>query len=291
MFKPTRGALLALEPWPRANALRRFLSIAMPPGPTDSPASVGPALLQGQRVPVSCVAMALSFADPLAVMRCCAKVCKSFHAASLDPRCWPRLCFRTHCAEKSIDSLCSLLLRACGGLEALTLDLTFQQENLGVALPAGLLLPRLRRLDLRLGDRESGSLACELLGCIESPVLREVTLSAVLTPPLLQALCMTATAAEGKLTQLALVSSPSVRCPRGAQLDASTVLGIQELLEATPLLQTLDISVEESCRGSSRFMEGFLPPHVSIPGQQPLLANLIDLGSLQSLQFDFLSDA
>ena len=123
-------SLLILEPWPRTNALRRFLSVAMPPGPAQA-GSVGPALLHGAiRVPVSCIAIALSFSEPLAVIRCCAKVCKSFQAASLDPRCWPRLQFRTYCAEKSIDSLCTLLLRACGGLEALTLDLTFQQENL-----------------------------------------------------------------------------------------------------------------------------------------------------------------
>ncbi|CAE7217983.1 unnamed protein product [Symbiodinium sp. KB8] len=283
-------SLLALEPWPRTNALRRFLSIAVPPGPVNGPESVGPALLCRQRVPVSCIAIALSFADPLAVMHCCAKVCKTFHAASLDPRCWPRLHFRTHCAEKSIDSLCTLLLRACGGLEALTLDLIFQRENLGVALPAGLLLPRLRRLDLRLGDAESTSFACELLGCVESPVLRDVTLSAVFTPSLLQALCMTLIAAEGKVTQLSLVSSPCSRRPDGAQLDASTVLGIQEIVEAVPLVQSLAISIDESSRGSSRFMEGFLPPFVEIPGQQPLLANLMALGSLQTLQFDFLSD-
>ena len=46
---------------------------------------------------------------------------------------------------------------------------------------------------------------------------------------------MTAIAAEGKLTELSLVSSPCSRRPHGAELDASTVLGIQDLVAISPL--------------------------------------------------------
>ncbi|CAJ1432988.1 unnamed protein product [Effrenium voratum] len=266
--------LLLLEPWPRSNALRQFLAIAMPPPPAGS-CQEDPVTAGRQRLPVGTVAIVLGFCDARQVVRRCSQVCRSFRAASLHPRCWPTLRVRSRCAERCIDGLCSILLSASAGLQVLTLDLTFQHRNLGVALPAELVLKQLQRLTLRLGDAESAAFACDLLGCVESPGLREMRISAQLTPALLHAVSMTALSAEGGLFSLALKSiSERVR------LETATLTALQELLEVAPGLQNLSISIEDPRSGASR---AFAEP-------VPVLANLTAFRQLQSLNFDFLSD-
>ncbi|CAE8616845.1 unnamed protein product, partial [Polarella glacialis] len=212
-------ALLELEaPVPRTIALRQFLCVDTPPlGP---PGSLPGSFNLGDegclrvsssriRVPLGAVALALSFLQPLQVLGSCSRVCQALRRASFDPLCWPSLRFRSRCVERSLDGLSALLCTASAGLEALALDVAFENPGLGVALPAKLSFGCLRSLELRLGDLDSAALASQLLGATSSPLLRQVHLSgAVLTAELLQALGMAAIAAEGKLVSLKLLWTP-----------------------------------------------------------------------------------
>ena len=196
----------------------------MPPPPPAGIGSerVGPAVIFGHRMPLGALALLLSFCSASDALRVCSRVCTSFQAAALHSSAWPRLKMRSAAAEHSVDSLCYILMSTCAGLQELSLDLTFQQANLGVALPAELLLKQLRTLELKLGDPEANDLACDLLACVESK-LKVLKLVAHLTPQLLNAVRMALLSAD-TLNSLSLMAAEK---PVEVIIDTSTVLALQ----------------------------------------------------------------
>ena len=213
----------------------------------------GPPLMLGYRVPLGALATLLSFCEASDALGICSRVCKWFQVAALHSSAWPTLKIRSGAAEQSIDSLCSILMSISTGLQLLTLDLTFQQRDLGVALPGELILRHLQRLELKLNDLEANIFACDLLGCIESPQLRDVKIMAPLTPQLLNAISMTLLPTNGKLNSLKLTALPSRNME--VLLDTGTLTALQELLEITPELSKLMISLEDPSGGLSRYFE------------------------------------
>ena len=240
----------------------------------------GPPLMLGYRVPLGALATLLSFCEASDALGICSRVCKWFQVAALHSSAWPTLKIRSGAAEQSIDSLCSILMSISTGLQLLTLDLTFQQRDLGVALPGELILRHLQRLELKLNDSEANIFACDLLGCIESPQLRDVKIMAPLTPQLLNAISMTLLPTNGKLNSLKLTALPSRNME--VLLDTGTLTALQELLEITPELSKLMISLEDPSGGLSRYFETDV--------YDGTLQNLMAMSHLKHLSFDFLSD-
>ncbi|CAK9111660.1 unnamed protein product [Durusdinium trenchii] len=272
-------AMLSLEPFPRSTALRHFLGIAMPPPADLSDGHVAGHWRLGaeMRLPLGAAATVMSFCEAHVALKVCTRVCKALQAAVLHPTSWPRLTVSSRVAERCIDSLCRILWRTCVGVQVLTLDLTFQQGHLGVALPAQLLLRQLRSLTLRLGDPEAQAFACDLLSCVESPKLWELRLSAQLTAQLLNAASMALLPTEQPLRRLALTALPDAR------LGAGTVAAVRALLDSAPRVADLAISVEDAFGGDSRWFERCGPL------ETPVLQTMMAL-NLESLTFDFLSD-
>lgn len=240
----------------------------------------GPPLMLGYRVPLGALATLLSFCEASDALGICSRVCKWFQVAALHSSAWPTLKIRSGAAEQSIDSLCSILMSISTGLQLLTLDLTFRQRDLGVALPGELILRHLQRLELKLNDLEANIFACDLLGCIESPQLRDVKIMAPLRPQLLNAISMTLLPTNGKLNSLKLTALPSRNME--VLLDAGTLTALQELLEITPELSKLMISLEDPSGGLSRYFETDV--------YDGTLQNLMAMSHLKHLSFDFLSD-
>eukprot|EP00438_Fugacium_kawagutii_P032522 Skav233922 [mRNA] locus=scaffold435:700580:705660:+ [translate_table: standard] len=256
-------SLLALEPWPRSNALRQFLGIAMPPPPPSSTEAVSPMVL-GHRVPMGALAILLSFCEASAALSVYSRVCKSFRAAALHPSVWPSLRLRSGVAERCIDSLCGILMSTCAGLQSLSLDLTFQQADLGIALPAELVLRQLSSLELTLGDPEANTFACDLLGCLDSPGLIDLKLCGVLTSQLLHALQM---ALSATLRSLSLTAAPERNSSSEVILDQDsramrywTDATIQRILNSLPSLQQL--RVRSSPMMSDQTLHELLAPHL-----------------------------
>mmetsp|Transcript_93321 Transcript_93321/g.273189 ORF Transcript_93321/g.273189 Transcript_93321/m.273189 type:complete len:663 (-) Transcript_93321:99-2087(-) len=286
-------ALLELEPLPRLQALRQFLRISQPLSSSPSAeasACDGPLVASGYRLPIGVVASSLAYIEALWMLRACGAVCRAMRAASLTSRCWPSLSFCSSRAERWLDGLLQLLMPTCVSMEALALDLAFQNPRLAVALPAGLAFASLRRLRLRLGDAEAARLAAELLECVDSPGLQKVSLEGcMLTESLLSALCRVSLAAGG-LVGLKLLWEPHRHAP--IRVDQGSALAITQLLEASPRLEELEIGIAQEVRGLgvARTFSALSPPHVALPSTQPLLANTSALTALRHLRFDFLSD-
>ena len=220
-------SLLFIEPWPRTNCFRQFLGIAMPPPPPAGfglSETLGPAVLLGHRIPMGALAILLSFCKAADALGICSRVCKSFQAAALHSSAWPSLKLCSSTAERVVDSLSYILMSTCANLQDLSLDITFQQQGLSVAQPAELVLRRLRKLELKLGDPEGNTFAGDLLSCVESPKLKDFKLLAVLTPHLLDAVRMALLSAEG----LHFLSLTALADPSEVILGAETVAAIQE---------------------------------------------------------------
>merc|ERR1719424_2546537 len=118
----------------------------------------------------------IAFHDPLWLLQACSPVCHAMRAATRTPRCWPSLRFRTTRAERWIEPLFTILACAGVSLQSLTLDVSFENTRLGMAVPSGMMLTQLRRLSLCIWDNEMANLAVELLECIESPRLQKVAI-------------------------------------------------------------------------------------------------------------------
>ena len=220
-------SLLFIEPWPRTNCFRQFLGIAMPPPPPAGfglSETLGPAVLLGHRIPMGALAILLSFCKAADALGICSRVCQSFQAAALHSSAWPSLKLCSSTAERVVDSLSYILMSTCANLQDLSLDITFQQQGLSVAQPAELVLRRLRKLELKLGDPEGNTFAGDLLSCVESPKLKDFKLLAVLTPHLLDAVRMALLSAEG----LHFLSLTALADPSEVILGAETVAAIQE---------------------------------------------------------------
>lgn len=292
-------ALLVLEPLPRMMALRRFLGIHQPFGPLPdaamsgeggSSATGGPLVLcGGLRLSVGLVATVLAFLEVSSLFQACGGVCQAMHGAVRHPQCWSTLRFCSGRAERWLDALSQILLPVSGCLQALALDIGFENPRLAVALPGGLIFGMLRCLSLRFTDYEAANLAAELLECVDSPSLRKVALEGVITTELLSAACRIACAALGGLTGLALSWMPSIGRP--VQVDEGAVLAMGRLLDASPLLEELKIGIQSEIKGMGlvRSLAALYPPDTAIPNTQPLLASTACLASLQHLTFDFLS--
>jgi len=293
-------ALLMLEPLPRTLALRRFLGIFQPLGPFPDVAmsgegDIGPGgplvVCSGLRLSVGLVATVLAFLEVSSLFQACGGVSRAMLVAVRQPQCWPTLRFCSGRCERWLDALFTLLLPTSGCLQALALDIGYENPRLAIALPGGLIFPTLRCLSLRFSDHEAACLAAELLECVDSPSLRTIALEGIImTTELLSAACRVVCAASGSLTGLALSWLPSDR--RHIQVDEGAALAIGRLLDASPLLEELKIGIPVKFKGKgvARSLAVLNPPDTAIPNTQPLLASTAYLASLQQLTFDFLSN-
>lgn len=275
-------SLLFIEPWPRTNCFRQFLGIAMPPPPPAGfglSETLGPAVLLGHRIPMGALAILLSFCKAADALGICSRVCKSFQAAALHSSAWPSVKLCSSTAERVVDSLSYILMSTCANLQDLSLDITFQQQGLSVAQPAELVLRRLRKLELKLGDPEGNTFAGDLLSCVESPKLKDFKLLAVLTPHLLDAVRMALLAAEG----LHFLSLTALADPSEVILGAVTVAAIQEILDIAPAVSSLKINLEDGIGGLIRSFSGH-------PQGDGILQRCMAMRNLHSLVFDFLAD-
>lgn len=285
--------LLDIEPIPRTNALRRFLCVVVPPtlprtGSESSddciePASPGQRFLLGETL-----VSVLVFCEPLTVLRYCCSVSKAFRWASLHPRCWPTLSFSCARFERSIDSISSLLLSVGANLKALSLHVAFE-DPLGVALPAQLVFQKLKSLNLLVRDLEAAAFVTDLLGCVESPSLQQVSIAgSPLTLEMIRALKEALTAAGQNMKSLNLLWVPDRRFGSGSiHFDVAMVSSLQEVLARVPDLKEVCLGIDNSSRGVRRSLA---PLNALLPVKESLLCVCIQLKVLRKLHFDFVTD-
>lgn len=282
---------LELEPLPRTRAWREFLGIWQPLPVAPTVIGHGNPVFAGVwRLPVGVVSGILAFHEPIWVLQTCSAICHAMREATRNPRCWPSLRFRTARAERWIDPLFTILSRAGRSLQSLTLDISFENTQLGMAIPAGLTLSQLRRLSLSIWDEEMLSMAGELLECIESPSLQKIAIEgSMMSQNLFHGLCRVILLTSGNLVALKLLWLPHQNQIR---VDEETALALGPILAAIPRVEQLVLGVPDQLhgRGVARSLAALQPPHVAIPSTQPLLADSVALVFLQQLTFDFLSD-
>lgn len=287
-------SLLQLERLPRTNVLRRFLAISQLLPPEQRPASEGPLRLGSKQLPMQVIAVILGFLEPLRMLRTCSSVCRTMEHSSRNPRCWPSLRFASRCAERWVDRVFALLVPTCRHLEALVLDIRFEEPRLSVALPAGVHLPKLRKLCLCLRDVEAVNLGVEVLASVEAPGLRKVSLEGgVLTESILHALQACLLLCEDKLQELRLSWAPCSAAGMGPlRLGGDETAAVRDVLQVVPSVQKLEIGCAEWARGCgiTRFLgEPIFDQAMPMPGVRPLLLDVASLGLVQSLTFDYLS--
>lgn len=177
-------------------------------------------------------------------------------------------------------------------MRSLRLDIAFENPKLAVALPSGLFFGKLQRLTLRLGDVESVRFTAELLECIESPVLRDIEIeSAAISGALVSALSSMIPLAAERLKKLTVWWVPSFS-GKMAHLDEQAAVCWLKLLEAMPAIEQLGFGVAPEVRGAGvdRGLATLQPPLVTLPGTNPLLANMVLMTNLRELTFDFIAD-
>jgi len=191
-----------------------------------------------------------------------------------------------------MDAWLPLCLSVCARLEHLVLDVVFENPGLALALPAGLLFGGLERLVLQPGDLAAVKLCAELLSCVESPRLRYLEIETVaITEELVSALCHTVSAVSGTLLALKVWWAPTLALT-SKYSELSAPYSFLRLLERMPSVECLGLGLASAFRGVGleRSLAPIQPPLVSLPGTNPLLANMVLLTKLRELTFDYLAD-